>query len=57
LVEAPRDCYQIDVPATAKLRDALRNRREGQPLPMIDRGAGYQVMLRADDAPSTRQKV
>jgi N-methylhydantoinase B len=56
LVEAPPDCYQIDAPATAKLRDALRNRRHGQPLPMIDRGTGYQAMLRADDAP-TRQKV
>jgi hypothetical protein len=56
LVEAPPDCYQIDAPATAQLRDALRNRRHGQPLPMIDRGAGYQAMLRADDAP-TRQKV
>jgi N-methylhydantoinase B len=56
LVEAPPDCYQIDAPATAQLRDALRNRRHGQPLPMIDRGAGYQAMLRADDAP-TGQKV
>src|SRR5205085_1406901 len=43
---APEEC-EVDAARTAKLRDALRARRANAPLPMIDRGEGYDAMLRA----------
>jgi hypothetical protein len=36
---------EVDVPRTAELREELRARRGGSPLPMIDRGEGYARML------------
>ena len=39
--------YTIDAAATATLRAALRARRK-EPLPLIDRGPGYEKMLRGD---------
>jgi N-methylhydantoinase B len=42
--------YAIDDAATAKLRGGLRAARKG-PLPLIDRGPGYERMLRGEEAP------
>jgi N-methylhydantoinase B len=39
---------EVDVPRTAELREELRARRGGSPLPMIDRGEGYARMLHRD---------
>jgi N-methylhydantoinase B len=44
------DGYDVDGAATAKLRSDLRARRSG-PLAMIDRGLGYERMLRGECAP------
>jgi N-methylhydantoinase B len=42
--------YAVDEAATAKLRGELRAARQG-PLPLIDRGPGYERMLRGEEAP------
>jgi N-methylhydantoinase B len=42
--------YAIDDAATAKLRGELRAARKG-PLPLIDRGPGYERMRRGEEAP------
>ena len=39
------DAYAVDEAATAKLRAELRVARKG-PLPLIDRGPGFEKMLR-----------
>jgi N-methylhydantoinase B len=44
--------FTVDAARTAKLREELRARRGGTPLPMIDRGAGYEEMLRREPAGS-----
>ncbi len=36
---------KVDAARTSRLRDELRARRGGTPLPMIDRGDGYEQML------------
>ena len=38
--------FDIDAARTEKLREQMRARRRGVPLPMIDRGEGYIQMLR-----------
>jgi N-methylhydantoinase B len=43
---AAEEC-EVDAARTVTLRDALRARRANAPLPMIDRGEGYDAMLRA----------
>jgi N-methylhydantoinase B len=46
--------FEVDIARTTRLREEMRARRG--PLPMIDRGAGYQAMLRdavAGGGPST----
>ena len=50
---ADLDGYDVDAAATANLRCELRARRRG-PLPMIDRGEGYEKMLRGECAPRMR---
>jgi N-methylhydantoinase B len=47
------DGYDIDAPATAERRMTLRAKRRS-PLPMIDRGEGYEQMLRGECAPRMR---
>jgi len=47
------DGYGIDVTATAEQRATLRARRLS-PLPMIERGEGYEQMLRGECAPRMR---
>jgi len=42
--------WEIDAVATEKLRAALRAARTA-PLPMIDRGPGYEKMLRGEFGP------
>ena len=42
--------YSVDEAATLKLRDELRAQRT-TPLPMIDRGPGYEKMLRGEFKP------
>ncbi|MET0680605.1 MAG: hydantoinase B/oxoprolinase family protein, partial [Burkholderiales bacterium] len=42
--------YTVDAAVTAKLRDELRAARNG-PLPLIDRGPGYDKMLRGEFGP------
>jgi N-methylhydantoinase B len=42
--------YVVDEAATAKLRGEMRASRKG-PLPLIDRGPGYEKMLRGECAP------
>lgn len=44
------DGYDVDAAATATLRADLRAQRTG-PLPMIDRGPGYERMMRGECAP------
>ncbi len=43
----------VDEPATAERRASLRAQRTG-PLPMIDRGSGFEKMLRGEFAPRMR---
>ncbi|NVO16366.1 MAG: hydantoinase B/oxoprolinase family protein [Rhodoplanes sp.] len=43
----------VDAAATSALRDEIRLRRSS-PLPMIDRGPGFEAMLRGDCEPWTR---
>jgi N-methylhydantoinase B len=42
--------YTVDEAATARLRAEIRGARKG-PLPLIDRGPGYERMLRGEEAP------
>jgi N-methylhydantoinase B len=44
------DDYRVDEAATVQLRTELRERRS-VPLPVIDRGEGYEKMLRGECAP------
>ena len=44
----------VDLAATATLRDELRHRRGGGAQPMIERGPGYEQMLRGECAPRMR---
>jgi N-methylhydantoinase B len=44
--------YAIDDAATARLRGEMRATRKG-PLPLIDRGPGYEQMLRGEHKPRT----
>jgi N-methylhydantoinase B len=50
---ATSDGYDLDRAATAKLRCDLRAQRAA-PLPMIDRGPGYERMIRGECAPRVR---
>src|SRR5437660_3435650 len=52
----PSDGYELDAAATAKLRSDLRVQRVAAP-PMIDRGAGYERMVRGECAPRMRTKT
>ncbi len=47
------DDLAVDEPATAQLRATLRGKRSA-PLPMIDRGDGFEKMLRGEFAPRMR---
>jgi hypothetical protein len=38
----------VDAARTTRLRDELRARRGGSPLPMINRGEGYERMLQKE---------
>jgi N-methylhydantoinase B len=53
---APSDGYELDAAATAKLRSDLRARRAAAP-PMIDRGPGYERMVRGECAPRMRNET
>jgi N-methylhydantoinase B len=50
LLAAEDDEYRVDEAATARLRNELRAKR-GASLPAIDRGDGYEKMLRGECAP------
>ena len=50
---AAGDEYRIDMAATTQLRSELRAKRGG-PLPVIDRGEGYEKMLRGECTPRMR---
>jgi len=50
------DGYDPDAAATAKLRSDLRAQRAAPP-PMIDRGPGYERMVRGECAPRMRNKI
>ena len=47
------ESVSIDAAATAALREKLKNNRAGQP-PMIDRGGGFEKMLRGEVKPWVR---
>jgi N-methylhydantoinase B len=47
------DGLAVDEPGTAQLRAALKAKRTVPP-PMIDRGAGFEKMLRGEFAPRMR---
>jgi N-methylhydantoinase B len=53
---APSDGYELDAAATAKLRSDLRAQRAAS-LPMIDRGPGYEWMMRGECAPRIRNET
>ncbi len=53
---APSDGYELDAAATAKLRLDLRAQRAAAP-PMIDRGPGYERMVRGECAPRMRNET
>src|SRR5262249_60232815 len=53
---ASSDRYDLDRAATAKLRSDLRAQRAAAP-PMIDRGRGYERMMRGECAPRMRNKT
>ena len=53
---APSEGYDLDAAATAKLRSDLRAQR-ASPRPMIDRGAGYERMVRGECAPRMHTKT
>jgi N-methylhydantoinase B len=44
--------YAVDEAATAKLRGEMRAARKG-PLPLLERGPGYEKMLRGEHKPRT----
>ena len=50
ILEKRKDEFVVDEAATAKLRDEQRAKRKG-PLPLIDRGPGYEKMLRGEFGP------
>ena len=52
LIAEGDDC-RVDESATARLRDELRAKRNGS-LPVIDRGEGYEKMLRGECVPRMR---
>jgi N-methylhydantoinase B len=56
-IRGSSDGYDLDAAATAKLRSDLRAQR-ASPRPIIDRGAGYEWMVRGECAPRmyTRRK-
>jgi N-methylhydantoinase B len=54
-IEGDDDCT-LDAAATTRLRAQMKARRTA-PLPMIDRGPGYQRMLREDRAPRPREET
>jgi N-methylhydantoinase B len=47
------DNHRLDERATVQLRGELRAKRSA-PLPIIDRGEGYEKMLRGECAPRMR---
>jgi N-methylhydantoinase B len=47
------DNHRLDERATVQLRGELRAKRSA-PLPIIDRGEGYEKMLRGECAPRIR---
>jgi N-methylhydantoinase B len=51
--DAGENAFIIDAKATAALRETLKAERTGQPL-MIDRGAGFERMIRGEVKPWTR---
>jgi len=53
LVKGDDDGYAVDGPATVKKRAALMAKRPGA-LPMIDRGEGFEKMLRGECEPRMR---
>jgi N-methylhydantoinase B len=53
---APSEGYELDAAATAKLRSDLRAQRAAPP-PMIDRGTGYERMVRGECAPRMRNET
>jgi len=53
---AASDGYDLDAAATAKLRSDLRAQRASPP-PMIDRGPGYERMVRGECAPRMHTKT
>ena len=50
VIVAREDGFALDAAATTKLRAGLRAARE-EPLPLIDRGPGYEKMLRGEYGP------
>ena len=56
LEETSPGSWRVDAAATAGLRDELRHRRGGSAPPMIDRGPGYEQMLRGECAPRMRNR-
>ena len=49
LVKMPRpEEFEVDTARTARLRKSLRAQRSDTPLPMIDRGEGYEQMRREE---------
>jgi N-methylhydantoinase B len=55
-IRVPSDGYELDAAATAKLRSDLRAQRAAAP-PMIDRGPGYERMVRGECAPRMRNET
>jgi len=51
--QAGADAFAVDTAATAALREQLRSKRTAQP-PMIDRGSGFEEMLRGEVKPWVR---
>jgi len=45
LIERTPGVWEVDLPASTRQREELRRRRGNTPVPMIDRGPGYQKML------------
>jgi N-methylhydantoinase B len=56
LVAAATDGYDLDAAATARLRSDLHTQRTAPPA-MIDRGPGYEQMLRGECAPRMRNQT
>jgi len=51
--DAGENSFAIDAKATATLREKLKSARTSQPL-MIDRGSGFEKMIRGEVKPWTR---